>query len=277
MLIDWFTVGAQALNFLILMWLLKRLLYKPILIAIDVREKRIAAEFADAAAKRSEAQRERDDFENKNKAFDEERSALLTKAADEAKAERERLFDEARKEADGLRVKQREALRSDQMKMGSDIARLATDEVFGIVRKTLADLATVSLEERLGEVFTRRLREMDGRSKEALSCALRSPEPALVESAFDLPAEQRAAIQNALNETFSAAVRVRFERAPTAMCGIELTASGQKVGWSIASYLTSLEQKVDELIQAQSNPAAKTAPSANGTSMPTSVAHVEAH
>ena len=49
MLIDWFTVGAQVLNFLILVWLLKRFLYKPILNAIDAREKRIAAELADAA------------------------------------------------------------------------------------------------------------------------------------------------------------------------------------------------------------------------------------
>jgi F-type H+-transporting ATPase subunit b len=48
MLIDWFTVGAQVLNFLILVWLLKRFLYKPILHAIDEREKRIAKELADA-------------------------------------------------------------------------------------------------------------------------------------------------------------------------------------------------------------------------------------
>ena len=42
MLIDWFTVGAQALNFIILVWLLKRFLYKPILDAVDAREKRVA-------------------------------------------------------------------------------------------------------------------------------------------------------------------------------------------------------------------------------------------
>ena len=50
MLIDWFTVGAQALNFLVLVWLMKRFLYKPILNAIDKREKLIAAELADASA-----------------------------------------------------------------------------------------------------------------------------------------------------------------------------------------------------------------------------------
>ncbi len=57
MLIDWFTVGAQALNFVILVWLMRRFLYKPILHAIDAREKKIAAELADAAAKKAEARR----------------------------------------------------------------------------------------------------------------------------------------------------------------------------------------------------------------------------
>jgi len=38
MLIDWFTVVAQVINFLILVWLMKRFLYKPILNAIAARE-----------------------------------------------------------------------------------------------------------------------------------------------------------------------------------------------------------------------------------------------
>ena len=121
--------------------------------------------------------------------------------------------------------------------------------MFAIARKALTDLATTSLEERLGAVFTRRLRELDGQAKAALAEALETAsDPALVRSAFELPAEQRAAIQNALNETFSAEIRVRFETAPDLVSGIELTTSGQKVGWSIAGYLTSLEHGVDELL-----------------------------
>ena len=57
MLIDWFTVGAQALNFLILVWLMKRFLYKPILTAIDTREKRIAAELAAPTRRRTKRRR----------------------------------------------------------------------------------------------------------------------------------------------------------------------------------------------------------------------------
>jgi len=271
MLIDWFTVGAQVLNFLILVWLLKRFLYKPILNAIDAREKRIAAELADADAKKTEAQKERDDFQNKNKVFDEQRSALLGKAADEAKVERERLLDEARKAAESLRAAQATALRNDQRRLGSEITRLAKDEVFGIARKTLADLATVSLEERVGEVFTRRLREMDGKGKELLGAALKSSsEPAVVRSAFDLGAAQKAAIQNALNETFSAEIRIRFETSPDLISGIELTANGQKVAWSIADYLASLGKGVDELLKKNDEAAAKaeTKPEAKAEPMP---------
>jgi F-type H+-transporting ATPase subunit b len=255
MLINWFTVGAQVVNFLILVWLLKRLLYKPILKAIDAREKRIAAELADADAKKAEAQRERDDFQGKNKAFDAQRAALLAKAEQEAKAERERLLGEARAAGDALRAQQETALGNERTKLSGEVTRLAKEEVFEIARKALADLATVSLEERIGEVFTRRLREMDAKAKETLGAALRTPGGrAVVRSTFDLGPVQKAAIQNALNEDFSANVSVTFETARDTICGVELTANGQKVAWSIADYLASLEKKVGALLDAQAAP-----------------------
>jgi F-type H+-transporting ATPase subunit b len=78
-----------------------------------------------------------------------------------------------------------------------------------------------------------------------------------VHSAFELPSEQRAAIQHALNETFSAEIHVRFETAPNVISGIELTANGRKVAWSIADYLTSLEKRVGELLKEPSKPKTK--------------------
>ena len=96
MLIDWFTVGAQVINFLILIWLMKRYLYQPILHAIDAREARIAAELSDADAKKAEAKKERDEFEQKNETFDKQRSELLAKAGDEAGAKAQQMMDAAR-------------------------------------------------------------------------------------------------------------------------------------------------------------------------------------
>jgi F-type H+-transporting ATPase subunit b len=261
MLIDWFTVIAQVINFLILVWLMKRFLYRPILDAIDAREKLIATELSDADAKKAEAQKERDMFQHKNEEFDQQRAALLSQAMDEAKAERQRLLEEARDDAAALSSKRLETLRNDAHNLNQTISRRAQQEVFAIARKALKDLATTSLEERMGEVFTRRLSEMDEHAKEGLAEVFKSAsEPALVRSAFELPAEQRAAIQNALNVTFSADIHIRFETAPDLVSGIELTANGHKVAWSISDYLLSLGKNVDALLKEKEKPEAKAEP-----------------
>ena len=250
MLIDWFTVTAQVVNFLILMWLLKRFLYKPILAAIDAREKRIAAELADADARKAEAERERDEFQRKNAEFDRQRDQRLKQAKDEAEAERQRLLDESRQAAEALRAKRQDALQREQQSLKGEIRRRTQEEVFAVARRTLTDLAGTSLEERICEAFTHRLRALNQEAKEGLAKALKaSSDPLRVRSAFDLPPEQQQAIQHAINETFSADIQVRFETAPDVISGIELTASGQKVAWSIADYLASLEKDVAELLK----------------------------
>jgi len=258
MLIDWFTVGAQALNFIILVWLLKRYLYKPILNAVDAREKRIAAELSDADAKKAEAKKERDEFQQKNEAFDQQRAALLSKATQEAAAERQRLVDEARKAADDLSAKRAETLRTEVDSLDQAILQRTQSEVFAIARKALTDLAGASLEERICDVFLDRLRNIDAESKAGLGKALTTAsEPAVVRSAFDLTQAQHAAIQKALNETFSADIHVRFEAAPKLISGIELVSNGQKVAWSVADYLGALKKGVNDLLK-KAAPAAKT-------------------
>ena len=160
-----------------------------------------------------------------------------------------------------MSAKRQETLKNEANNLNLAISRRTQQEVFAITRKVLTDLATASLEERMGEVFNRRMRTMNGQAKAGLAEALKTAsEPALVRSAFDLPAEQRAAIQNALNETFSADVHVRFETASDLVSGIELTTNGQKVAWSITDYLASLEKGVAELLKEQDKPEVKVEP-----------------
>lgn len=243
MLIDWFTIFAQALNFLILVWLMKRFLYKPILHAIDAREKRISAELADADTKKADAKKESDEFKRKNEEFDRDRAALFSKVTAEAQAEHERLFDEARKAATALSLKRHETLRNEEHTLHQAISRRVQQEVFAIARKALTDLSGTSLEERMSDVFIRRLQEMSNEVKGSIvEAQKKSYDPVLVRSAFDMPAEQRTRIQNALNKLFSTETQVRFEITPDLISGIELTTNGQKVAWSIADYLASMKK-----------------------------------
>ncbi len=255
MLIDWFTVGAQVLNFLILVWLMKRFLYQPILDAIDAREQRIATELANAAAKDTQAQKERDEFQRKNTEFDQQRGALLKQATDEARAERERLLDEARKAAVVLHTKRQETLSNEAQHLHQAISHRTQQEVFAIARKALTDLAGTSLEERMVEVFAGRLRDLDETAKEQLISALKaSSSPVIVRTTFDLPPAQRASTEAAIKVTLGAETPVQFGTAPDLISGIELTTNGQKVAWSIADYVASMEKGVEELLKARDLP-----------------------
>jgi F-type H+-transporting ATPase subunit b len=267
MLIDWFTVAAQALNFLMLVWLLKRFLYRPVLDAIDARERGIAAELADAAAKKADARKERDEFEHKNREFDAQRAALVKGAADAAAAERERLLDGARKDADAARATRQDDLRSEQRDLSREIVRWTRTEVFAIARKALAGLADASLDERMCDVFVQRLRGLTGVAKDQLGAALKTAHrPAAVRTAFDLPPAQQRGIQTAVNETFAADVPLQFETVPELVSGIELSANGQKVAWSIGEYLGTLERSAGDLLKkeepADEQPALEPAPKA---------------
>ena len=252
MKLDWFTISAQVLNFLILVWLMKRFLYKPILHTIDEREKRIAAELANADQKKADAQRESDEFNHKNQEFDQQRAALMNKAIDESNVERLRLLDEARKAADALRTRRQEALRNEAHNLYETISRRAQQEIFAIARKALTDLAGTNLEELIGTLFIRRLQEMADQEKANMIATFKTaPDSAVVQSAFELPAKQRTAIQNAIAKTFSSKTHIRFETAPNLISGIEFSMNGQKVAWSISDYLGSLEKNINELLKEQ--------------------------
>lgn len=249
MLIDWFTVGAQAINFLILVWLMKRFLYKPILNAIDLREKKVAAELADADARRAEAQNEREQLQAKNEQFDQERQALMNKAQDAAKAEREKLLEEARQAADQVRAKSKERFAVDAENLRQSIRERTQKEVFAIARKTLSDLASASLEEQIAATFIRRIREMDSQTKVSLVSGVAGAATtgsatgvATVRSAFDLSREQRADIEAALNQALSTSIQLGFETAPDLIGGIELVANGQSIAWNISDYLKAMEK-----------------------------------
>ena len=260
MLIDWFTVVAQGLNFIVLVWLLKRYLYKPVLAAIDAREKHIAAAIAAADSQKGALEQERKAFEVKVAALDVERAAFLQRAVSAADAERARLLADARTDANSLREGQMAVLREEQNRLRDNIARLAQQEVLAIARKVLGDLAGTSVEERMVVTFLQRLHAMDDSGKEKLLAAFGAAAEAVVRSAFDLTEAQQALICSTVRKEFSGSVRLRFNVAPEMLCGVELLVGGQRISWSFADYMDGLEQRIAPLGVAPDNSAVVTIP-----------------
>jgi len=250
MLIDWFTVVAQMLNFLVLVWLLKRFLYKPVLQAVKQREEGINHQLQEAESTMEKAEEERQAFRQKKEQFEATRAGKLEEVAKEAHQSRQQLLAEARDEAAALRSQLIESVREEQKALDREISKRMQAEIFAISRKVLRDLASAELEEQVVRTFVKRLRDVDGQKRERLAEALsRHPEAVVVRSAFELPEAQAREIELAVEQLAGEKLPCRFETTTDKLLGIELAAGGHKMAWSVAEYLDSLERALSEILR----------------------------
>jgi F-type H+-transporting ATPase subunit b len=245
MQINWFTVIAQVVNFLILVWLLRRFLYKPILDAIDERENKITSQLNEAEVKRAEAIKAKGEFIQKNELFDQQKDERMNSVLNEVKDTKHKLLEEARNEANTLRKKLEATYKDMQESAHGEIAKMTQQEVFAIVRKTLADLSSVSLEEQSTLVFISKLKDLNEEERKQFIEAFNTEDPyILVQSTFDLHEQMQSDIVTILNEILGVEANIQFKTSPDLISGIELSTSGYKVAWSISEYLNSLENTI---------------------------------
>jgi len=245
-MIDWFTVVAQGINFLVLVFLLQRFLYKPILRALDEREAAIALSLSEAEEVKTNAEAERDKFSQKNRQFDEEHARMLAEAKAEAKEERERLIAEARTAASAHRELLTKQINGEFAGIRDSIVQRTQEEVFRTSRKVLKDLASESLESRIVAAFLEKLQELDDAERARLSAGT-SDDPAVVRSAFELEDELKEKVQSEI-QSLVGQVQVEFLTSSDLIGGIEFTVHGQKVAWSIGDYMEALEVGLGALL-----------------------------
>lgn len=243
--INWFTVVAQIINFFILIWLLKRFLYKPILNAIDERESKIAAQLKDAEVKKAEAKKEQEDFQQKNVTFDLEKKERTDKMVLETKEERQKLLDQARKDAEALAKNLEKSAKEKQLNQQLELNKKIREEVFAVSRKALSDLASVNFEEQLTQVFIRRLKELKEKELKELKAAFKDSSDAIfVKSALNLSKKQQNELKKAIDTILGADTALKFEESPALIGGIELSTQEYKLAWSISEYLNAFENEV---------------------------------
>lgn len=247
MQIDWLTVTAQIVNFLILVWLLKHFLYRRVLNFMDQREKRITARLDDAEERERKAKEQENSYREKIEEFEQRREERLAEAREEAEREHRRLIEEARHEIDKQREKWRDELRREQDELRKTLKRGLAKSAAQIAQQTLADLADAGLEQQVVAAFIRRLKALPEGERKRLtghSAALR------LTSAFDLDQEARERLQDTFGDVFNGAVELDIARDPQLICGIELAGENQKVGWSVTDYLAEIDERIDDMIGA---------------------------
>lgn len=238
MLIDWFTVAAQLLNFLVLVWLMKRYLYQPVLAAIAAREQHIAASLAEAAAHLDAAQKRDTELAARSTAFDRERAALLADAVLAAQTQNAALLEQGKTADAAQRVQAAAALGAEQARVCAAVTLQVRDTVLAAVRHALSDLADAPLEAAMVATFMRKLAQLGAPERAMLATAAAAdPASADVRSAFAMDAQQQAALSTALAGCGVDPAALHFTHAPGLVCGIELRLAGWSLAWNLDQYL----------------------------------------
>lgn len=252
MSIDWITVTAQIVNFLVLVWLLKHFLYGPVIQAMQKREQRIQARLDSAAQQEQDARDEAERYRDQQQTLDRERDEILADARQKADETRRTLKQEARDEVDGQRRRWLDELERDKEETLSEISRQVARQVAHATRQALSELADAELEAQAVKVFLKRLHALDKDEQKDLAQALSGDAEAVLTSAFDLPKTLRDQIDSAISKLLGSKTPLRFEQRAELACGLELAVADRKIGWNIADYLDGLEQDLEAALRPSS-------------------------
>jgi len=240
MQIDWVTTIAQIINFAVLLWLLRRFLYRPIIDAVDRRETEIRNRLADAASRAADAQAGRDEIERQRELMSEEREVMLKQARHDADQLRTALRKAFRDEVETDRKNLQKSLAAERRAFSREIAGVAIDRLSALAGKVLFDLADMPLERQILSAFISELSAIEGPEKQKLSRAL-AKHGATISSSRPLTRSEKQRLQRAVSTLSAAKSATRFQTDPSLQSGLRLRAGGQVLEWSLDRYLQEFE------------------------------------
>ena len=250
MLIDPFVVIAQIINFLILVVLLKRFLYKPIAQAMEARSQRIERQLATAAAKEKDAEAEKELYRQKQQELEAQKQGWLEQAQQEVEQEKDQLTQQAQAEVNLARSQWYDNFEQDRQKFTRQLRDSLSQQVSLTSRKALSDLANANLEVQIIETFIDRMYNLDElQTKKISNIPISNPQPIVtIRSSFTIPNEPRNRLIAAIRKQIVANAEIEFEMLEDFICGIELGYGGYKIAWNIEHYLTELEAETVKLL-----------------------------
>ena len=241
MQLDWFTLIAQIINFLVLVVLLRQLFYRRLIDAMNMREASIRTRLDSAAQARAAAAQEAESYRNRNRTFDEQRAAMLAGAGEEAEARRRELLDEARLEADRAQAKWLAALERERAQLLEGFRERLGQSAFALAGQGLKQLADTTLEEQILRVFISRVEALEPAERQKIIAEVHGSQvPVEIHTAFALDEDAQRELTHALRRHLGDSLNLRFAVVPGLTCGIELRAHAYRLAWNLNSYLKDL-------------------------------------
>ena len=240
MSIDWITVIAQIANFLLLVWLLKRFLYRPILDGIDAREAEITKRMAEAGLAEQKAQTAEADFRQQQAELRTTQNAKIAEALKASEAQRDALLADARNKLEQEQEDWHKYLQTEREKFIQKLQLSGEQALLELTRKALHELADAQLEETLVRHISKRIEPL---AKELLDAAGDSKQ-AVATTREPLPVAAQKQLQADITKLLPS-LALSFVTDAEQASGLVLRIGGAQVAWTIDSYADELTEQLN--------------------------------
>lgn len=239
MQIDWFTFVAQIINFLILIWLLKKFLFGPVMNVMKKREEKVESRLEEAKNRLEEAEKKADEYQSRIDDFEDQKDELIKEARRKAESHKKELIEDARAEAEKLSERWNESIKMEKESFLDELEKKAFQQIMDVVEKIIADLADSSLEEQSLDTFLKKLDTMSSEDKKTLSKAAKDGQVDIL-TALELTETDKQKMTAEIRDLISGETQCRFKKDDSLGFGLELRTNGWKLGWSMRSYLDDM-------------------------------------
>lgn len=238
---DWSTFILEIVNFLVLVWLLRHFLYRPVLSMIEQRQHTVQKTLDDAQHARDEANALQADYQARTTQWQAELAQRRQTLGNELDAERQRRLQTLQADIAAERKRQETLQKHAQETYEKAVQARAAAQAAQFASRVLHELATPALQQRMLDVALKDLAALPSERAAALRAALGSAAAVTVRSAFPLAAEDRAQLETAL-AAMAAPPTVQYVDDAALVCGLRIGIGAWELDASIAGELRAFAE-----------------------------------
>ncbi len=221
--LDWTTFVLEIVNFLILVWILKHFLYRPITEAIAKRRTHIEQTLADAKKIQDDALAIQIENSQLRAQWEQKRAQMETQLTEEISAKREKMLQDLAADADQEREKHHALEQKKQQELRRVAEEQAAEQATQFAAKLLTRFASSELEAQIFDALLADLQQVSAQELQSLIVAAqRTQLQVKVVSVFPLSTERRSLLLDVLAKLVGHALPADFSESPNLLCGLQV-------------------------------------------------------
>lgn len=243
--LDWTTFLLEIVNFLILVWILKRFLYKPVMTMIDQRRASIQKKVDEASALHTEAESLKSRYQERLTQWEEEKNNLRNTLHKEIETERKQLMEQLGKSLEDEKKKAQILIERRANEEFINKEKLAIQQGTLFCSRLLARLAGPELENAIVQLFLEELDNLSTEQQRLLKTACKNETtPARIFSAYELSIANREHIENALHRAIARGIQVEYRQDASLISGLRIQIGSRYLGANLRDELKFFGESV---------------------------------